>query len=42
MIGSQIEYWTWAEKGKKKVEGCHCDGSNLIFQSGGSDKQEVA
>jgi hypothetical protein len=24
------------------VEGCHCDGSNLIFQSGGSDKQEVA
>jgi hypothetical protein len=21
MIGSQIEYWTWAEDGKKKVKG---------------------
>lgn len=30
MIGSQIEYWTWSEEGKKKVEGCHFDGSNVI------------
>jgi hypothetical protein len=41
MIGSQIEYWTWAEKRKKKVEGCHCDGSNIISQSCGSVKHEV-
>jgi len=28
MIGSQIEYWTWAEDGKKKVKSWNCSGSN--------------
>jgi hypothetical protein len=28
MIGSQIEYWTWAEDGKKKVKSWNCSGSH--------------
>jgi hypothetical protein len=27
MIGPQIEYWTWAEEGNKKVEHYRCGGS---------------
>jgi len=28
MIGSQIEYWTWAEDGKKTVKTWNCCGSH--------------
>lgn len=28
MIGSQIEYWTWAEDGKKKMKIWNCSGSD--------------